>query len=446
MASRPTPSWLFALTGTPYGAAGAFTGIIMPYLAKRSGADLEAISWYVALLFVPSFLQFTYAPIVDFGPRRKHWLVLLSAVGAACLYISLQLDIKEQTGAFLGVALIAQFATSLVGSCNGGLMATTMSDAQRGKAGGWYNVGNLAGGGIAAAATIYLIGHQYTSETVGTLLAVMMVAPSLAALVIDEPAREKATTTVGTAMTKVWKEVGDVLLSKSGITGVLLCISPVGTAALANYFSAIADEYVRHDIAGQLAAMPVDQAKAFLDERVSSVVAFVTGPVGQILTTIGAVAGGFLCDRTNRRAMYLLSGVLTAIVGIGMAISPASQMTFTVGALTYALVTGFCYAAFTATVLETIGKDTVGAATRYSIFTAAGNVAITYVGKIDTEFSDQHGVAGVVASDALLNLAGVVVLGIVFWKLGSFGKTKHDDDTPPEQPPAPPELPEARIV
>jgi len=106
-------------------------------------------------------------------------------------------------------------------------------------------------------------------------------------------------------------------------------------------------------------------------------------------------------------------------------------MTFTAGALTYALVTGFCYAAFTATVLETIGSDDKSAATRYSLFTAAGNVGIAYVGLIDSRFEARHGVSGVVASDAVLNLAGVVVLGFVFWRLGSFGKSRHKDVTPP---------------
>jgi MFS family permease len=147
--------------------------------------------------------------------------------------------------------------------------------------------------------------------------------------------------------------------------------------------------------------------------------------------------GGFVCDRTNRRAMYLLAGVLTSVVGAGMALSPPSQTTFTIGALTYALVTGFCYAAFTATVLETIGKDTKSASTRYSMFNAAGNVAIAYVGLIDSRFEAHHGVAGVVGSDAALNIAGVIVLGLVFWKLGSFGKSRHVPD---------PELPVAKVV
>jgi hypothetical protein len=91
-------------------------------------------------------------------------------------------------------------------------------------------------------------------------------------------------------------------------------------------------------------------------------------------------------------------------------------------------------------VLETIGTDPKSASTRYSMFVAAGNVAIAYVGLIDTRFKEHHGVAGVVGSDALLNIAGVVVLGAVFWKLGSFGKSKH---TPaPELPKATAQYPE----
>ena len=53
------------------------------------------------------------------------------------------------------------------------------------------------------------------------------------------------------------------------------------------------------------------------------------------------------------------------------------------------------------------------------------NVGIAYVGLIDSRFEARHGVSGVVASDAILNLAGVIVLGFVFWRLGSFGKSRH---------------------
>lgn len=423
MPGAPRP-WIFALTGIPYGVAGSFIGVVMPYLADRAGIDLESIALYVTLLFVPTFFQFLYAPVVDFGPRRRTWLVIVSVVAAGALFAACQMHLPEQRSAFLALAFIGQLVSGLVGSCNGGLMATTMSDAQRGKAGAWYNVGNLSGGGISAAVAVYMTGHGYSEAAVGGALAAMMIGPSLVALTIDEPPRPREGT-LGKTLRGLVGEVKDVLWTRAGLTGLALCLSPVGTAALVNSFAAIARDYVRADLATQLAALPAAQAAQLLDREVSSVLAFVGGPLGQGLTALGALVGGLACDRTNRRAMYLLSGALTAVVGLGMAVSPAGRVTFMVGALTYALVTGFCYSAFTATVLETIGDDTRSAATRYSMFTAAGNVAIAYVGLVDSKFKASHGVSGVVASDAILNLAGVAVLGFVFWRLGSFGKSRH---------------------
>ncbi|HEY0250404.1 MAG TPA: MFS transporter [Kofleriaceae bacterium] len=421
---RPPPPWLFMFTCIPYGVAGTFSGVLMPYLAKRAHFELDSIGWFVVLLFVPSFFQFVYAPVVDFGPRRKYWLILLSALAALSLFAALQMPLPGSKTAFLAFGFAAQVFAGLISSANGGLMATLLTDAQRGKAGFWYNTGNLAAGGLATAVAIYLTGHNYPDVTVGGAVGLMMFAPSLVALAIDEPIRV-ATHDLGTALVNLLREIKDVLWTKAGATGLLLFLSPVGTAALANYFSGIASNYVAHDIAGEMAKLSPDAAARLLDEKVSDLLTLVSGPVGLGLTALGAFIGGYLCDRTNRRAMYLLAGVLTAIVGLGMAISPPSQVTFVIGALTYALVTGFCYAAYTATVLETIGTGAKSASTRYSLFNAAGNVAIAYVGLVDSRFEKNHGVAGVVGSDAALNIIGVVILAFVFWRLGSFGKTKH---------------------
>jgi len=420
---------MFFFAGTAYGVPGAFIAVLMPYLARRAQLDLDHIGWYVTLLFVPTWFQFVYAPVVDFWIRRKHWLVVLALLGGGCLFVSLQMPLPDQVVPFLGFAFVAQVVSGLIGSCNGGLMAAGLSDAERGKAGGWYNAGNLCGGGISAWIAAMMTANGYSPWEYGGVLVVMMVGPALVMLLVDEPAPETKGSLVE-AIANLLHEVRTVLWNKAGITGILLCLSPVGTAALANYFAGIAQDYVTHDLAGQLAKLPPDAAAKLVDQHVSHLIGIVSGIGGQLLTAAGSVAGGFICDRTNRRAMYLLSGVLTAVVGIGMAVSPASETTFIYGGLMYALVTGFCYAAFTATVLETIGKDREGASTRYTLFTAAGNVAIAYVGFVNSRFEAHHGVAGVVSSDAALNIAGVVVLGLVFWKLGSFGKSRHVPEPP----------------
>jgi len=115
-------------------------------------------------------------------------------------------------------------------------------------------------------------------------------------------------------------------------------------------------------------------------------------------------------------------------------VSPRGPSTYIGGVIAYALVTGFCYASFTAYVLETIGRSDRTAATKYSMFTAASNFAITYVGWIDTRFFERHNVEGVVASDAALNLIGAAVLAVVFWRLGSFGKWRHPVEPPRAAP------------
>lgn len=424
MAPRPTPPWLFALTCIPYGVVGSFTGVVMPYLTRSAGSQVSDIGWFVTLMFLPPVLQFLYAPIVDFGPRRKHWLLIVTVAGAGALVGAMAMPLPGRLIPFLALAFVAQLLTALVGSCNGGLLATTIADGKRGSAGAWYNIGNLCGGGISAALAVWLLGDGWDPVAVGLVLAAMMIVPALAVLAIDEPPRERLHS-AGEVFRNLLRDVRRVLFSRAGATGLLLCLSPVGTSALINFWSALATDYVRPELLDEMARLDPAAAKALLDKKVSEVVAFVGGPLGQVLTAVGALAGGYLCDRTNRRAMYLLAGALTAVCGIGMALSPPSEATFVWGALVYALISGFCYSAFTATVLETIGEGTAAASTRYSMYVAAGNLAIAYTGLVDTRFASEAHVERVVWSDAALNLGGVLVLGLVFWRLGAFGKSRH---------------------
>ena len=68
-------------------------------------------------------------------------------------------------------------------------MAASMPNALRGKAGGWYNVGNLSGGGLFAAIAIDMLGHGIDPRLIGALVAGMMILPALGVLWIDEPPR-----------------------------------------------------------------------------------------------------------------------------------------------------------------------------------------------------------------------------------------------------------------
>ena len=143
----------------------------------------------MTLLFVPTWFQFLYAPVVDFWIRRKHWLVLLALIGGGCLFLACQMRLPDQVVPFLAFAFLAQVFSGLIGSCNGGLMAAGLTDAQRGEAGGWYNAGNLSGGGIAATIATLMTSDGYAPWQFGGLLAAMMVGPALVMLFVHEPLR-----------------------------------------------------------------------------------------------------------------------------------------------------------------------------------------------------------------------------------------------------------------
>jgi MFS family permease len=412
--AKHPPPWLFGIVGLPYGVGGAFTGFIMPFLADRAGLKIGTIGWFVTLLFVPPMIQFLYAPLVDVGPKRKHWLIILSVIGAACFVGTYEVSISEHATAFLMFAFFGQMITGLTGSCNGGLLAMSMPDELRGQASAWLNVGNLSGGGAAAALVLLMYNEEVSPHLIAAAYAAMIVLPSFAILMVDEPKRERRQ--VAEVFGDMWTSVKEVATSKAGITGMLLCLSPVGTAALTNFFAGM--------------------GRAF--HATSNAVEFVSGPGNAVASAVGAGICGWLCDRYNRRAMYLMSGGLTAVAGVVLALLPHDNDAYLYGVIGYLFVTGFCYSAFTATVLETIGTAGKAASTQYALFVAAGNVGIAYVGFIDTRFGGgtdsqpvdwwptfDGDIGAVIGSDATLNLVGVIVLGYVFFRLGSFGKTRH---------------------
>lgn len=386
---RHAPPWLFGVTGIAYGIPGGFVATTMPFFTRQAGISVENIGWYGTALMFPPVIQFLYAPIIDIGPKRKHWLVIVAALGAICFAAALMMPLPSHVTAYLAFAFAGQAISGLVGSCNGGLMASTLPDDKRGAAAGWLNLGNLTGGALGAWLTLAMA-HRFAPLSVGLALAALMIVPSLASFTIDEPARERRRASV--VFGALWRDVARTARSRPGWTGMLFCLSPVGTAALLNYFAALAPDYHASD----------------------AMVGFINGPVNGLVTGVGSLVGGYVCDRVNRRAMYLLSGALTALAGVAMMTMPMAPMTYAVGVSVYLLIAGFCYASFSAVVLETIGRAGAAASTQYALFVSAGNLAISYVGWVDTRFHHSHGAHGLLAADALLNVAGIVALSVLF--------------------------------
>ncbi|MEO7210034.1 MAG: MFS transporter, partial [Chitinophagaceae bacterium] len=148
------------------------------------------------------------------------------------------------------------------------------------------------------------------------------------------------------------------LKSKNGILAMLLCFLTLGTGAASNLWSSVAKDW----------------------HASADVIALVTGVMGGLLSALGCMLGGWICDRISRRTAYLSFGFISAACAVGMAFSPRTESMFIIWTSLYAIALGLCYAGFTAFTLEAIGKG--AAATKYNIFAALSNAPIylmTYI-------------------------------------------------------------------
>lgn len=162
----------------------------MPYFLRNAGVSVENIGWFVTASMLPAVAIIAYAPIVDVGPSRRSWLILMTVLSAACLSAALALPLPSSATAFPALTVAGQVLTGLVGSSNGGLMAAVLADRERGEGGGWYNAGNL-GGGPVGAWVVLSIASCVSANTRAITLGLLMIVPSLAALAVSEPERPK---------------------------------------------------------------------------------------------------------------------------------------------------------------------------------------------------------------------------------------------------------------
>jgi predicted MFS family arabinose efflux permease len=136
-------------------------------------------------------------------------------------------------------------------------------------------------------------------------------------------------------------------------------------------------------------------------------VALVTGVIGGLVSAVGCVIGGWLCDRMNRKGAYALYGVLQALCAVVMAIAPRSETTYVMFTMIYAFITGLTYAGFSAFVLEAMGLG--AAATKFSLFASLSNMPIAYMTSADGWAYGRWGAAGMLFTEAVMGAVGLVL-------------------------------------
>jgi PAT family beta-lactamase induction signal transducer AmpG len=180
-------------------------------------------------------------------------------------------------------------------------------------------------------------------------------------------------------VTDVW----NTAKSRAGYLALLICFLPIGSGAASNLWASIAGDW----------------------HASADTVALVNGVLGGVVSAIGCVIGGYLCDRMDRKFAYALFGVFLSVAALMMAVAARTPAMFVAFTLLYAFVSGFNYASFSAVVLEAIGKG--AAATKYNLYASLSNAPIAYLTSIEGFAYGRWHANGLLWADALAGLAAV---------------------------------------
>ncbi len=406
---RPLAPFAWALLTLPFGLASGFASVAVPFVLRGRGLTMTTIATVSQVAQLPHVIKLIWSPALDAGWSRRSWFFGSVALAAASLAATALVppSLTERVGPipllwiYTAALFTAQAAVATSGSAVLALMALTVPNERRGAASGWQTSGNLVGTAAGGALVTWMLTHTSPAATAVAVASICLASAAPAALIHEEPTpRRSASLLIG----QLLKEVRRTLRSRDGWTGMVICLSPVGAGALTNLFSALAKDYAP------------DAASA------EQLVLLVNGVFGGLVNAAGALLGGYVADRMNRRLAYVLFGAATALCAIGMMLAPATPAAFALGCLSYQIANGFCFVTFYAFVLELLGHRD-GVATQLALYIGASNFAISYVTWLDAWGYDQLKALfprsaaaarnGMLGMDALSTFAGIALLSAI---------------------------------
>jgi MFS family permease len=365
---------------------GGYLTVAIGYQLTQAGVTIDDVAALVAVSLIPQSWKFLWAPIADTTLSRKRWYVLASVVSAIGIFATGAAASDPHSLWLLYVAvLVSNVAVTFLAMATESLLVYGTPAAQKGRASGWFQAGNLGGNGVGGGAGLWLAQTLPDPWMAGAILAASCALCMAALKFVPEPPPMPRAGHYGRVLVSVLKDLWQVTRSRSGFLALLICFLPIGSGAASNLWSAVADDW--HATAGT--------------------VALVTGVLGGIVSAIGCLVGGYGSDRLDRKTAYALYGLMMVLCAVAMAYAPRTESLYVVFTLAYSFIQGLAYAGFTAVVLEAIGLG--AAATKYNLFASLSNMPIAYMTVINGAAYERWGAAGMLNVEAAIGMIGILV-------------------------------------
>ncbi|TPW01570.1 MAG: major facilitator transporter, partial [bacterium] len=188
--SRHIHPWVFMVLIIPFGVVSGYVTVAIAYYLKQAGVSVGQVAGIVALALLPHTWKFLWAPVIDATLSQKTWYwigAILTAVGIALM------GAMPPTKAGLAILSVVVFltssATSFIGMAVESLMAHATPEELKGRAGGWFQAGNLGGSGIGGGLGLWLTQNLAAAWLAGVIVAVLCFLCALALFLLPETGR-----------------------------------------------------------------------------------------------------------------------------------------------------------------------------------------------------------------------------------------------------------------
>lgn len=397
---RGAPVWVLGVAYLPFGLFSGLPLVAMPFLLTQRGMTLDRVAMITSLVLIPSFSSFLLVPVVDCGLARRTWALLWAACTCLCAAGSvLLLDeaAKGHVAAFTGFLVAGALAAQLYSSTMGGMTPNLIEEKDTAAAAAWLNMANLGGIGLGGQIAILLIGHLGLRPGAAALGAVIA-APALLLFIVGS--EHRIPRTFGETMGRLFRDLWAVSRTRQALVGMLIFITPAAPFAAINLFSGLGHDFHTAD----------------------TTTTWLTGVGNSLLCCTGALLGGWLSNRMDRRTLFVATGMVAAIGSLGMAFGARSATVFCVGVSFYYLLAGVNFVACSAAAFDIMGAQNPLSATQYALLMAACNVAIETVTTSDGRAYAHFGAKGLLVTDALFSLITGSVMLVVIQLWGGRGR------------------------
>jgi PAT family beta-lactamase induction signal transducer AmpG len=377
---------IFCILMIPFGAATGYVSVTLGSLLAGGGVSVEEFAKLAALGTLPHTLKFLWSPVVDVTLTPKTWYILSTLLTAFAVAMLGVFPANESgMGPLRAFVFLGGLTTTVVGMAADILMAHSTPAEKRGRAGGWFQAGNVGGGSIGGGLGLLIAVRVPQHWMASCAIAVICALCCLALVGLPSPRHESRTRSVPGLIWDTLRDAWHTARVPRGLLALILCAVPLGIGASSGLWSAMAPEWNTGE----------------------DTVAVVTGILGGIVSTMGCLAGGWFCDRWNRQKCYVGFGFAVAFIGAAMALLPHTREFFIAITLCFSFATGMSWAGYTAFVLDAIGKT--GAATKFSAFASLANLPIYYMNYVNAWSRGLWKTDGMLYFEAAMGVAGAIV-------------------------------------